>query len=243
MKSFLNIADFDKDAALALRDDDVNMLFTPSPYNFWTPEIPLTLSEKEAEKEKAMAKVQRIGEKVGKAQERRNKESGMTSEERDQLVEEKKREMSRERDERRARTASEDLDPLGIKVKHAQEENHAAKQIQATFRGNRDRKDVKARKESKERKRGMSVIGGSAVVDRRKQSKESVDVVVPGSLELRIPEDKAALRIQAIQRGKKDRARVQQMQAEKGAAIKIQAIQRGKKDRRRVADKRQEMML
>ena len=37
---FLNIADFDKDAALALRDDDVNMLFTPSPYNFWTPEVP-----------------------------------------------------------------------------------------------------------------------------------------------------------------------------------------------------------
>ena len=95
----------------------------------------------------------------------------MTSEERDQLVEEKKREMSRERDERRARTASEDLDPLGIKVKHAQEESHAAKQIQATFRGNRDRKEVKARKESKERKRGMSVIAGSAVVDRRKQSK------------------------------------------------------------------------
>ena len=26
-------------AALALRDDDVNMLFTPSPYNFWTPEV------------------------------------------------------------------------------------------------------------------------------------------------------------------------------------------------------------
>merc|ERR1719321_578652 len=165
----------------------------------------------------------------------------MTSEERDQLVEEKKREMSRERDEKRARTASEDLDPLGIKVKHAQEESHAAKQIQATFRGNRDRKDVKARKESKERKRGMSVIGGSAVVDRRRKSKESVDVVVPGSLELRIPEDKAALRIQAIQRGKQDRRKVQQMHTEKDAAVRIQATQRGKQHRRLVAEKRNAM--
>merc|ERR1719321_197859 len=184
----------------------------------------------------------------------------MTSEERDQLVEEKKREMSRERDEKRARTAREGLDPLGIKVKHAQEESHAAEQIQATFRGNRDRKKVKARKKDRAKVQQMHAEEGAAikiqaiqrgkkdrkrVADKRQEmmlgGTDSMDVVIPGSLELRIPEDKAALKIQSIHRGKRDRAKVQQKKSEKVAATRIQSIHRGKQARAAVKEKRNNM--
>jgi hypothetical protein len=41
----------------------------------------------------------------------------------------------------------------------------------------------------------------------------------------------AAAKIQAINRGKKDREKVQDMKDQKNAAVKIQSINRGKQDR------------
>lgn len=48
----------------------------------------------------------------------------------------------------------------------------------------------------------------------------------------------AAVRIQAIQRGRKDRARVQELKDQNQAATKLQAMQRGRKDRAKVEELR-----
>merc|ERR1719420_2343008 len=65
--------------------------------------------------------------------------------------------------------------------------------------------------------------------------------MIPGTLELRIPQDKAALKIQSIHRGKRDRAKVQQKKSEKVAATRIQSIHRGKQARAAVKEKRNNM--
>jgi len=54
-------------------------------------------------------------------------------------------------------------------------------------------------------------------------------------------ESNAATKIQAVSRGKKDRAKVEEKKEQIGAASKIQAIQRGKQDRKVVEEKKEQI--
>ena len=56
---------------------------------------------------------------------------------------------------------------------------------------------------------------------------DSMDVVIPGSLELRIPEDKAALKIQSIHRGKRDRAKVTEAPGAQRSVLVCSFVSRG----------------
>jgi len=113
--------------------------------------------------------------------------------------------------------------------------SQAAVKIQAIQRGKQDRKEVEMRKATNEATR-LAATAVEAEVPLQSQN----DVLGANAEE--DPElSQAASKIQAIQRGNKERQEVQQIRKEKeGAVVKMQAAQRGKKDRKEVEKMREE---
>jgi hypothetical protein len=138
-------------------------------------------------------------------------------------------------------------------------EEQAAVKIEAVARGNKDRARVQKMKEDKAKETsktsGETEDGKNKSEDKAKETSKTSGETEDGKVKS-LTEEQAAIKIEAVARGNKDRARVQKMKEDKAketsktsgetedgkvkslteeqAAIKIEAVARGNKDRAKV---------
>jgi len=111
-------------------------------------------------------------------------------------------------------------------IKEHKEQEAAAVKIQAVQRGREARKEVQEMKAAK-----ANAVDGS-----KPASEVGLEVL---DIERSPEEEAAAVKIQAVQRGREARKEVEAIKEhreQEAAAVKIQAVQRGREDRKKVEE-------